>query len=204
MSETSKFTDDILTASKEKSRQIVEQAEEEHRRLLAEAASAISNEENQILRNANAEAEGIRRREISEVRHQVKLLEQSEKDRILTSVLDDVKRKLRESTQDRDVYFKYLTRLATDAITHLGMEHVTIHLTSDDLKRVDPTQFTREIEKLMPVKVEISKEPIDASGGVVVASKDGRIRIVNTFEQRLEALEPRLLIEAGRILFDER
>ena len=204
MSETSKFTDDILTASKEKSRQIVEQAEEEHRRLLAEATASISNEENQILRNANAEAEGIKRREISEVRHQVKLLEQSEKDRILTSVLDDVKRKLRESTQEQDVYLKYLTRLTTDAITHLGMEHVTIHLTSDDLKRVDSTQFTRAIEKLMPVKVEISKEPTVASGGVVVSSKDGRVRIVNTFEQRLEALEPRLLIEAGRILFNEK
>jgi len=204
LSETSKFTDDILTASKEKSRQIVEQAEEEHRRLLAEATASISNEENQILRNANAEAEGIKRREISEVRHQVKLLEQSEKDRILTSVLDDVKRKLRESTQEQDVYLKYLTRLTTDAITHLGMEHVTIHLTSDDLKRVDSTQFTRAIEKLMPVKVEISKEPTVASGGVVVSSKDGRVRIVNTFEQRLEALEPRLLIEAGRILFNEK
>jgi len=205
LSETGKFTEDILTASKEKARQIVEEAEAEHRHLLEEAASALSREENEILHNAQTEAEGIKRRDISEVRHQAKLLEQSEKDKLLSSVLEEVKLRLRESTKDQDTYFRYLINLATDAISHLGMEHVAIHFTSEDLNRLNITQLTREVEKLAPrVKVEVSKEPVDASGGVVVASNDGRIRLVNTFEQRLEALEPRLLIEAGRILFNEK
>ena len=204
MSETSKFTEDILTASKEKARQIIEQAEQEHKRLLDDANSAIGREENDILSNAQAVAEGIKRREISEVRHQAKLLEQVEKDKILSSVLEDVKARLRESTRDQDTYFGYLIKLATDAIHQIGMDNVTVHLTSEDLKRLDAAKFAREVEKhVSPIKIEISKEPIEASGGVVVASRDGRIRIVNTFEQRFEALEPRMLIEAGRILFSE-
>ena len=205
LSETGKFTEDILTASKEKAHQIVEQAQAEHRSLLDSAASAISREENEILHNAQTEAEGIKRREISEVRHQAKLLEQSEKDKVLSSVFEDVKAKLRESTNDQDTYFAYLIRLATDAVSHLGRERVTIHFTPGDLKRLNTAQLAREIEKLTPsVKVEIAKDPVEATGGVVVASNDGRIRVVNTFEQRLEALEPRLLIEAGRILFNEK
>ena len=205
MSETGKFTEDILTVSKKKAREIVEQAEAEHQRLLEEATSAISREENEILRNAQTDAEGIKRREISEVRHQAKLLEQLEKDKVLGSVLNDVKGKLRESTNDQDTYFRYLVRLAADATSHLGMENVVIHLTSTDLNRLNTVQLAREVEKLTPrIKVEIAKEPVEASGGVVVASKDGKIKIVNTFERILEALESRLLIEAGRILFSEK
>ena len=70
MSETSKFTEDILAASKEKARQIVEQAEQEQKRLLEDANATIGREENEILRNAQTQAEAIKRREISEVRHQ--------------------------------------------------------------------------------------------------------------------------------------
>lgn len=205
MSETSKFTEDILAAAKEKARQIVEQAEQERQRILEDANSTISREENEILRNAQTEAEGIKRREISEVRHQAKLLEQSEKDKILSSVLDGVKTRLRESTRDQKAYFGYLTRLAVDAIHQLGMDNVNIHLTSDDLKRIDLAQFMHEISKVTSaIKLEIAKEPIEASGGVIVTSKDGKIKIVNTLEQMFEALEPRMLIQAGRILFSEK
>jgi vacuolar-type H+-ATPase subunit E/Vma4 len=205
LSETIKFTEDILEVAKEKARQIVGQAEQERQRIYEDANSTISREASDILRNAQAEADGIKRRVISEVRHQAKLLEQSEKDKILSSVLDGVKARLRESTRDRDTYFRYLTRLTVDAVRQLGMDNVNIHLTAEDHKRIDLDQFTREIEKhTSPIKLEIAKETIEASGGVIAASKDNKIRIVNTFEQRFEALEPRMLIEAGRILFSEK
>ena len=205
MSETTKFTEDILTVAKEKARQVVDQAEQERQRLLDDANSTIGREENEILRNAQTEAEGIKRREVSEVRHQTKLLEQSEKDKILSSVLDEVKARFHEATRDQKTYFGYLARLAGDAIQQLGMDMVTIHLTAEDLKRIDTSQLAREIETHSPsVKVEISKEPILASGGIVVASQDDKIRIVNTFEQRFEALEPKMLIKAGRLLFSEK
>ena len=205
MSETTKFTEDILTVAREKARQVVEQAEQERQRLLDDANSAIAREENEILRNAQAEAEGIKRREVSEVRHQEKLLEQSEKDKILSSVLDEIKARFHESTKDQKSYFEYLCRLAADAIRQLGMDRVAIHLTAEDLKRIDASQLARAIEKRSsPVKVEISKEPILASGGIVVGSEDDKIKVVNTFEQRFEALEPKMLIEAGRLLFSEK
>ena len=205
MSETSKFTEDILAAAKEKARQIVEQAEQERQRILEDANSTISREENEIIRNAQTEAEGIKRREISEVRHQAKLLEQSEKDKLLSSVLDVVKARLRESARDQNAYFGYLTRLAVDAIRQLGMDNVNIHLNSEDLKRIDAARFAHEISRLTsPITLEIAKEPIEASGGLIVSSKDGKIRIVNTLDQRFEALEPRMLIQAGRILFSEK
>ena len=206
MSETAKFTDDILTVAREKARQIVEQAENERQRLVEDAKATIAREANDILRNAQAEADGIKRREVSEARHQVKLLEQSEKDRILTVVLDEVKARVRETAGDESKYLAYIARLGADAIRQLGMDQVIVHLNAEDLKRINVSNFTHEIDKHEPslAKVEISKEPILASGGIVVSSQDGKVRIVNTFEQRFEALEPKLLIEAGQLLFSEK
>jgi len=202
LSETSKFTEDILTVAKEKACQIIEQAEQERQRILENANAAISREENDIVRNAQTEAEGIKRREISEVLHRAKLFEQSEKDKILASVLEGVKTRLREFAGDQNAYFGYLTKLTVDAIRQLGMDRANIHLTSDDLKRIDSAKFADEISKLVsPITVEVAKDPIEASGGVIVTSKNGKIRIVNTLDQRFEALEPKMLIEAGRILF---
>jgi len=51
--------------------------------------------------------------------------------------------------------------------------------------------------------VEWSREPIEASGGAIISSPDGKMRIVNTLEQIFNALEPRLLIEASKSLFGE-
>jgi vacuolar-type H+-ATPase subunit E/Vma4 len=206
VSETTKFTQDILTAAREKARKVVEEAENERKRLVEDANATIVREANEILRNARAEAEGIKRREISGVRHRIKLMEQSEKDRILNSVLDEVKARIRVTAQDENTYLRYLGRLAADAIRQLGMGQVTVHLNSEDLKRIDVSRLTRELEKypISSVRVDIAKQPISASGGIVVSSHDGMIRIVNTFEQRFEALEPKLLIEAGRLLFSER
>jgi V/A-type H+-transporting ATPase subunit E len=206
VSETTKFTQNILTAAREKARKVVEEAENERKRLVEDANATIVREANEILRNARAEAEGIKRREISGVRHRIKLMEQSEKDRILNSVLDEVKARIRVTAQDENTYLRYLGRLAADAIRQLGMGQVTVHLNSEDLKRIDVSRLTRELERypISSVRVDIAKEPISASGGIVVSSDDGMIRIVNTFEQRFEALEPKLLIEAGRLLFSER
>jgi len=205
LSETAKFTDDILTVARERARQVVDQAENERHRLVDDAKATIAREANDTLRNAQAEAEGIRRREVSEVRHKVKLQEQSEKDKILSAVLDEAKARVREITRDENKYLAYLARLGADAIRQLGMERVTVHLNADDLKRIDVSNLTREIDKHAPpgTKVEISKEPISASGGIIVSNQDGKVRIVNTFEQRFEALESKLLIEAGRLLFSE-
>jgi vacuolar-type H+-ATPase subunit E/Vma4 len=206
VSETTRFTEDIMAAANEKARKVMEEAENERERLVEDANASIVREANEIVRNAHSEAEGIKRREISEVRHRIKLMEQSEKDRILNSVFDEVKARLRETARDEDSHLKYLGRLAAEAIRQLGMEQATIRMNNEDLKRIDVSGLKRELERYLTssVSVDVSKEPISASGGVVVSSHDGTVRIVNTFEQRFEALEPKLLIEAGRLLFSER
>jgi vacuolar-type H+-ATPase subunit E/Vma4 len=90
-------------------------------------------------------------------------------------------------------------------IRELGLGNVTVHLNAADLKRIDRGKLEREIVIRLgkTAKIEWSNEPIEALGGAVVSSSDGRTRIVNTLDERFEALESKMLVEAGKLLFGE-
>jgi vacuolar-type H+-ATPase subunit E/Vma4 len=203
MSETSKFTEDILTVAKEKAQTIVAEAENETQKALQEAKTRLSREADDVIRNAKAEAEAVKRRHMSEVRHKVKLQEQLEKDRILTDVLEQTKKRIADVASDETKYFPYLASSIANAIRELGFEEVLVHLNAKDLKQIDRTKLEREVGKKLDkrVKVEWSKSPIEALGGAIVSNADGKIRIVSTLDQKFEALGSKLLTGAGRTLF---
>ena len=205
MSETSKFTEDILKAATEKAGNIISEAEAETQRASDEAKASISREAEAIIRNARADAEAVKRREISEARHKSKLHEQQEKDTVMTEVLDHAKKRVMDVAQDDSKYLPYLTTLVESAIRQLGDETLLIHLNKADMTRINRTNLEREINKGLqkPIKIEWSKEPIEAAGGAIVSSPDGKTRIVNTLDERFNALESRLLIEAGKSLFGQ-
>jgi V/A-type H+-transporting ATPase subunit E len=203
VSETAKFTVDILTAANEKAQSIISQAETETQQALKDAKADMMREADDIVRNAHVEAEGVKRRQISEVRHRIKLQEQQEKNKILTDVLETTRKRIIDVTNNESKYFPYLTGMIESGIREIGINNVVVQLNAKDLKRVDKGILERELAKKVDrsVKVEWANEPIDALGGAVLSSKDGKTRIPNTLDQRFEALEPKLLIEAGKVLF---
>jgi V/A-type H+-transporting ATPase subunit E len=205
MSETSRFTEEILTAANQKAHLIIDEAESETRQALDRARIHSTREAGDILNNARAEAEAARRRQISEIRQRLKLQEEFEKSKIVTEVLDQSKKQVMDLLKDEKRYLPYLTALMTKGIREIGLDAVVVHLNSHDLKRVNAVELERGVTKLLgkSVKIELSSKPIQALGGTVVSSKDGKTRIINTLDQKFEALEPRLLIEAGKILFGQ-
>jgi vacuolar-type H+-ATPase subunit E/Vma4 len=207
VSETGKFTQDILTAAKGKAQSIIMEAEAETNRAIEEAKADTSRQAGDILHNAQTESEAIKRRQMSEARHRLKLREQVEKDKIMSEVLETTRKRVGDFAKDQTQtkYQSYLVALVGDAVRELGLNEVQIHLNEADQKRLDKTLVEREVAKMsnIPVRVEWAKEPIQAMGGAIVSSTDGRRRIINTFDERFEALEPKLLIEAGKQLFGD-
>ncbi|HXY83658.1 MAG TPA: V-type ATP synthase subunit E family protein [Candidatus Saccharimonadales bacterium] len=203
MSETAKFTEDILTIAREKSQGIISKAQDDARRVLDEAKANFSREASEIIRSAEGEAEAIKRRQVSEARHELKLREQEEKNKILSDVLNQTRTRASEISSDETRYGQYLAKLVVSGINELGLDNVTLHLNATDMKRFSGERLHKEISKQLqkPTKIEFAREPIDTVAGVIISNNDGTIRIVNTFEQRYEALEARLLIEAGKLLF---
>jgi vacuolar-type H+-ATPase subunit E/Vma4 len=205
MSETSKFTEDILKAATEKAGNIIGEAEAETQRASNEAKASISREAEDIIRSARADAEAVKRREISEARHKSKLHEQQEKDIVMTEVLEHAKKRVLDVTKDENAYLPYLTTLVESAIRQLGDETLLIHLNKADMTRINRANVERDIAKGLqkPIKIEWAREPIEAAGGAIISSPDGKTRIVNTIDERFDAMEPKLLIEAGKTLFGQ-
>jgi vacuolar-type H+-ATPase subunit E/Vma4 len=205
MSETRRFTDDILMAANKKAEAVIKEAEVEREKALDQAKAHSIREEEDIIRNAQAEAENIKRRRMSDVRRRLKLEEQVQKNRILTDVLDQAKTRVVEMTKQDVKYYPYLVDLVQSGIREIGLERIIVQLNRRDLDHIDKAKLEREVAKKLekPARIEWGREPIEALGGAVVCSGDGRSRIVNTLDQRFEALEPKLLIEAGKTLFGE-
>jgi vacuolar-type H+-ATPase subunit E/Vma4 len=203
MSETSLFTEDILTAARTKAQSIIDEAQAELERATQEAKASISKEAADIVRNAQAEAEAIKRRQTSEARHLSKLHEQQEKNSILMEVLDRTKKRIIDATKNETIYVPYLTSQIANGIRELGYDTAIVHLNATDLKGINRANIEKDAGKHLSksVKVEWANEPIEAIGGAVISSSDGKTRIVNTLDQKFEALESTLLIEAGKSLF---
>jgi vacuolar-type H+-ATPase subunit E/Vma4 len=205
MSETSKFTEDIMTVARGRAENIIREAETETQRASDEAKITISREVEAIIRNARADADAVKRRQVSEARHRSKLREQQEKDRIMRDVLDQTKKRTFDVVRDDTKYIPLLTSLIESGVRELGDKSAMIHLNENDLRRMSSSNIEERVNKSLSgeVKVEWAREAIAASGGAIISSHDGMIRIVNTLDQRLEALESKLLIEAGKSLFGE-
>jgi len=202
MAETDKFTEDILKSAREKAESIIREAQTETQHASDEAKTSITREAEAIVRNAHADADAVKRRQISEARHRTKLREQQEKDKIVEEVLSQVRKRTSQLAADEARYTPMLAHLIESGIQELGENTVVIHVNRADLERV--SSLTQKVGKnLGSVRVEWSKEPIQAMGGAIVSSMDGRIRIDNTLDQKFEALEPKLLIEARASLFTE-
>ena len=205
MSETSKFTEDILSAAKQKAQVIVSEAEVETYKALEEAKTHSGREAEDLVSSARAEAEGVKRRQMSETRHKLKIQEQVEKSKILNEVLEQARKRIMDVVKDEGKYTPYLADLIENGVREIGLETVVVHLNGTDLKRIDRVKMERDIGKKLDrtVKIEWSKEPIETAGGAVISSTDGRTRIMSTLDQRLDALESKLLVEAGKILFGQ-
>jgi len=203
MSETSLFTEDILKAARTKAQSIIDEAQKELERTTQEAKAGISREAADVVRNAQAEAEAIKRRETSEARHLSKLQEQQEKNRILLEVMDRAKKRVVDATKNETVYFPYLTNQIAKGIEELGYGTAVVHVNATDMKGMNRANIEKDAARQLskPVKVEWAKEPINAIGGAIIASTDAKTRIVNTIDQKFDALEATLLIEAGKTLF---
>lgn len=205
MSETYKFTEDILSAAKQKAQLIISEADTETQKAMEEAKAHAAREAENILSSARAEAEAVKRRLISEVRHRLKIQEQLEKSKILDDVLEQAKKRIMDVVKDEEKYTPYLTGLIENGVREIGLDTVVVHLNSTDLKRIDRAKVERDIHKKLDgsVKVEWSKDPMETVGGVILSSTDGRTRIVSTLDRRLDALESKSLVEAGKILFGQ-
>lgn len=174
-------------------------------RLAGEYRERANRSRDSILREA---AERLRMRESREesiaktladrtFRQQVQASElkmQTHLDRMRWNLVQDVERalagRMQAFSEDLGRYEPWLESLIVHAVTLIEEKSLVVSVNARDVHRL-AERWETILETLPSHKtVTLSKEPIETLGGVLVASRDRRIRVDNTYEGRLERLRP--------------
>jgi vacuolar-type H+-ATPase subunit E/Vma4 len=113
---------------------------------------------------------------------------------IIDKIIERVKKRLPETASDKN----HLLSLIKEAMSGLGTDKGRIYVSPKD---IDMVQTLLKGNKKLSSKIEEVKE-FDCTGGVIAEDIEGKFRIDNTYETRLEMLLPKLLPEIGKELFE--
>lgn len=149
-------------------------------------------EQNEVLA-AQADAERLFRRQIQA--SELKLKSKLDKLRwqLIQSVLRELPERLQQNGEDREAYMKLLHTFLVAAAADIESDELVAEANASDLAYLQMhwQHFSADIA---PGKqITLAATPIGCSGGVLLRSKDNRIRIDNRFEGRIERFQGDLL-----------
>jgi len=206
-SEAQGIIEQILNDSREKAKSIVEEAHKSVEIMLEnqrESAHRKAGEDSSsMLKRAEGEAEIIKETVFTDAKRKAGWMVLSEKNRLVTTVLDEVKTRLKTFPQSEN-YVSILEKIIVDAGTVLGGGTLEVLLNEHDLTLpLKLSMLAKAIAEKTGTKTQLklSKQKIEALGGAVVQTPDGRIVVNNTFEATLKRREKELRLKIVRILF---
>lgn len=201
-----RIIDRILQDARDKAKSIVNEAQRSVEMLLENqkqtARQKAEEDVYSLLKRAESEVETVRGRVITDAKKKAGWMVLSEKERLVTSVLNEVKSRL-EDLQKSEKYIPILEKMIVDAGTVLGGGKLEVVLDEDDSSLpLKISMLAKAItEKTgMKTQLKLSKQKIKALGAIV-KTIDGRIVMDNTFEAILKRREKELRFKIAKILF---
>ncbi|KAA0197520.1 putative ATPase H+ transporting lysosomal 31 kDa V1 subunit E [Fasciolopsis buskii] len=122
-------------------------------------------------------------------------------------LLDEAKQRLAELSRDRPRYEACIRGLITQSLLQLLEPEVVVKCRASDQELVQtvlPSCLSAYKQMVnTDCRVAIAKEylPESSAGGVELSSKDGRIKVVNTLESRLDQISEQMMPQLREILF---
>ena len=173
---------DIVGEAEEKARERIERAKRQQEAKLEE-------EKGKLIEEAKEEATRILAQSSITARQELLLA----KTRIIDEIISRVKKTLSGISSDESSPLD----LIKEAINALDIDKARIYVSP---KNISSVRKSLKEDKQLANKITEIRE-FDGTGGVIVEDIDGKIRIDNTYDTRLEMLLPKLLPEIGKELF---
>lgn len=128
----------------------------------------------------------------------------------IKGILDEAVKQLGKVTQDKAQYGQVLKGLITQGLFQLLEPTVSIRCRQQDLDLVKNIKdaAVEEYKKATKKNTEVTIDEqaflgSDCAGGVELLAKQGRIKVVNTLESRLEMMSRQMMPEIRETLFGE-
>ncbi|TET57402.1 MAG: hypothetical protein E3J50_01365 [Dehalococcoidia bacterium] len=175
--------EDITREAKEKAQEEIERARRQREARFAEERGRILTE---------VEAEAARTLAQASIKARQKL--SSTKADIIAEIVDRARRELSQVSSDES----HILNLVREATEGLAAAKGRLYVSPKDVGTV---------RKLLEAHKDLSDRIVEVResnclGGVIAEDVEGKLRIDNTYETRLEMLLPRLLPEISRKLFE--
>lgn len=189
-----KIKDAIISKVESEAKEITDEAEQKAQDEIEKAKrqrqTKLEEERGKII--AEVEEEAARTRAQASIKARQKL--SSTKADIIAEIVDGARSELSKISGDE----KHLLGLIKEATEGLGGARGRLYVASRD---VDTVKKLLKDHKDLSDRIDEVKET-DFLGGVIAEDIEGKLRIDNTYETRLEMLLPRLLPEISRELFE--
>jgi len=189
-----KIKDAIISKVESEAREITDEAnkkaQEEIEKARNQRQARFEEEKGKIV--AEVEDEAARTRAQASIAARQKL--SSTKADIIAEIVDKARSELSELSAEE----KNLLKLIKEASDGLGGAKGRLYVASKD---IDAVKKLLEGNKDLSDRIIEVKET-DCLGGVIAEDKEGKLRIDNTYETRLEMLLPRILPEISKKLFE--
>lgn len=189
---------------------IVEKAKESARSILEEGARLGAQDAGKdaeaMVSRAREESEALRRRIVSEARMKGGWQVLSEKRALMEKVLEEAMKALKawSESEDEELYAQAMRELILKDALELGGGELEVLLNQRDSRlRLGLDRLSREVEKRTgrKTRVSLAEERLDASGGFILRTADGKISIDETFEGIMGRRRRRLEAMVARVLF---
>ncbi len=189
-----KISEAVVAKVKLDAQNIIREAEEKAKDEIEKAKKQqelrFEEEKGKILGEAEEEAARILAQASISARQQLS----SAKADTIAKIIDGVRKELSRISSDES----HFLNLIRDAIDGLGVDKCRIYVSPKD---------TITVERLLKADRELSGKIVEVReynclGGVIAEDAEGKLRIDNTYETRLEMLLPKLLPEINKELFE--
>jgi V/A-type H+-transporting ATPase subunit E len=171
-------------------REAEEKTQEEIEKAKRQREVRFEEERGKMLGEAEEEAARILAQASIKARQQLS----SAKADAITKIIDGARKELSRISSDES----YFLNLIREAIEGLGVDKGRIYVSPKDVSAVK--KFL-EADKELSGKISEVRE-FNCLGGVIAEDIEGKLRIDNTYETRLEMLLPKLLPKISKELFE--
>jgi vacuolar-type H+-ATPase subunit E/Vma4 len=192
-----KINEEILADARTKAERALRSARREAEKITKKAQDDAEQIEQEVINHARGRAEAqakIIQTATEPARRRIKL---DVREEVLLSVISDAK--VRLLNRDSDDYGRTLTALTAEAAELLQDEGLTAYLSSEDYDKFGAALPGRLLG--LTLEVRPASQPLE--GGVIVETADGRRRVDNSIEARLERIYPELRREIAQTLFGD-
>jgi V/A-type H+-transporting ATPase subunit E len=188
-----KVSEAVLSKVRAETQGIIKEAEEKAREEIEKAKrqreARFEEEKSRMLEEAEEEAARILAQASIKARQQLS----SAKADVIAKIIAEARKELSQIPTDETC----LLHLIREAMDGLGVDRARIYVSPKDLSTA---KKSLEADKEFSARI-IEVRESNCLGGVMVEDVEGKLRIDNTFETRLEMLLPKLLPEISRELF---